>query len=98
MIITLLAKQKDILDETMQREKTLPHELYDKQISKFSRRFPVESVKDLQKFESEINDENENHIVSTETNEPVRQKITAVKYVSSSTIFISSIFCSYICT
>lgn len=63
LIISLLSKQTGILDQTIETE-TVPQSFYGKQISEFSRRFPLESLEDLEKFEKEINDDNQDHIVS----------------------------------
>ncbi|XP_037809950.1 uncharacterized protein LOC119602477 [Lucilia sericata] len=64
LIISLLSKQTGILNETIEAEHPLPHVFYGKQISEYSRRFPLENMKDLEKFETEITDENENHIIT----------------------------------
>ncbi|XP_065369230.1 uncharacterized protein LOC135961631 [Calliphora vicina] len=64
LIISLLSKQTGILDETIEADRTLPHVFYGKKISEYSRRFPLENFEDLQKFEGEINEENENHVIN----------------------------------
>ncbi|KAM7345543.1 uncharacterized protein ACRADG_011802 [Cochliomyia hominivorax] len=64
LIISLLTKQTGILDETIEAERNLSHLFYGKKISEYSRRFPLDSMDDLEKFEMEINDDNENHIIN----------------------------------
>ncbi|XP_065369708.1 uncharacterized protein LOC135961976 [Calliphora vicina] len=65
LIISLLSKQTGMLDENIEAERSaVPLVYYGKKISEFSRRFPLENVDDLKKFELEINEENKTHIVS----------------------------------
>ncbi|XP_037809955.1 uncharacterized protein LOC119602483 [Lucilia sericata] len=64
-IISLLSKQTGMLEENIETERNLSQLHYGKKVSQFAKRFPLESIDDLKKFELEIDEENKGNIINT---------------------------------
>ncbi|KAM7342327.1 uncharacterized protein ACRADG_009792 [Cochliomyia hominivorax] len=63
LIIRILSQQSGMLDEAIQTEKS--KEIHGKKSNALSsRRFPLEDLEDLKKFELEINEDNRMHIIN----------------------------------
>lgn len=64
LIINLLSKQNGMLEDNIEADKTLPQVSFGKRISEFYRRFPLETIEDMDQFERDINEDNKSNIVS----------------------------------
>ncbi|XP_023293751.2 uncharacterized protein LOC111676964 [Lucilia cuprina] len=63
-IISLLTKQSGMLEENIEIERNFSQVHYGKKISHFARRFPLDSIEDLKKFELEIDEDNKENIIN----------------------------------
>lgn len=63
-ILSLIRQQNDKLVDTIESDKLAPQLVFSRKISKYSRLFPIKSLKELDELEKIINEKNVNEFIA----------------------------------